>query len=179
MSISAPSCLESKYRGEVFVSRVPRNVSPFEADIFIDNASKGALASLNDALRMELRPLGVGVLHIVTGGISTKFYGNSAGQKLPEGSVYSPIRADIEQAVAGHTASTLQTMTPETYARKVVDNVLSSWQTTTYWVGGQTLIGYAGVKFGWDSIRDLVVGYMTGMYALRDKYLAATQGKKA
>lgn len=128
---------------------------------------------------MELRPLGVGVLHVITGGVSTKFYGNSAGQKLPEGSVYTPIAADIEKAVAGHTASSLQTMTPETYARKVVSNVLSSWPTTTYWIGGQTLIGYLGVKFGWDSIRDLVIGYMTGMYALRQKYLAATRGKKA
>lgn len=143
------------------------------------NASKGALSTLNDALRMELRPLGVGVLHVITGGVSTKFYGNSAGQKLPEGSVYTPIAADIEKAVAGHTASSLQTMTPETYARKVVSNVLSSWPTTTYWIGGQTLIGYLGVKFGWDSIRDLVIGYMTGMYALRQKYLAATRGKKA
>ncbi|KAF3002822.1 hypothetical protein E8E14_006001 [Neopestalotiopsis sp. 37M] len=179
--VFAPLLVEAAVRGGkprvVNIGSVVSRVQvPWEG---LYNASKGALASLNDALRMELRPLGVGVLHIVTGGISTKFYGNSAGQKLPEGSVYSPIRADIEQAVAGHTASTLQTMTPETYARKVVDNVLSSWPTTTYWVGGQTLIGYAGVKFGWDSIRDLVVGYMTGMYALRDKYLAATQGKKA
>ncbi|KAK6219105.1 catabolic L-serine/threonine dehydratase [Pestalotiopsis sp. IQ-011] len=143
------------------------------------NASKGALSTLNDALRMELRPLGVGVLHVITGGVSTKFYGNSAGQKLPEGSVYTPIAADIEKAVAGHTASSLQTMTPETYARKVVSNVLSSWPTMTYWIGGQTWIGYLGVKFGWDSIRDLVIGYMTGMHALRQKYLAATRGNKA
>ncbi|KAH8200792.1 hypothetical protein TruAng_005029 [Truncatella angustata] len=136
----------------------------------IYNASKGALAMLNDTLRMELKPIGIEVLHIVTGGISTKFYGNSAGQKLPENSIYAPIADDIERAVAGHTASSLQTMTPEVYAKKVVNNALSSRPTTTMWVGGQVSIGWMGTKFGWDSIRDLIIGYMLGMTSLARKY---------
>lgn len=133
---------------------------------------------LNDTLRLELKPLGIEVLHIVTGGISTKFYRNSAGQKLPETSLYAPIAADIEKAVSGHTATGLQTMTPETYARKVVNNVLSGRPTTTMWIGGQTLIGWMGTKFGWDGIRDLIVGYMLGMSSLAKKYREARQTKK-
>ncbi|KAK6075940.1 oxidoreductase [Seiridium cupressi] len=144
----------------------------------IYNASKGALAMLNDTLRLELRPLGVDVLHIVTGGVSTKFYSNSTGQKLPENSLYEPISADIEKAVAGHTATGLQTMTPETYARKVVSNVLSSSPTTTMWIGGQSFLSWTGVKFGWDSIRDLFVGYMLGMRSLTRKYRELQQMKQ-
>lgn len=134
---------------------------------------------LSDTLRLELQPLGIGVVHIVTGGISTKFYSNSAGQKLPENSIYGPIAADIEEAVAGHSAKTLQTMTPETYAKKVVANALSSRPTTTMWIGGQTLVGWLGTKFGWDSIRDLIVGYMMGMSSLAKKYQKSTHTKVA
>jgi 1-acylglycerone phosphate reductase len=134
---------------------------------------------LNDTLRLELRPLGIEVLHIVTGGISTKFYNNSTGQKLPENSLYTPIAADIGKALAGHTAKGLQTMTPETYAEKVVSNALSSWPTTTMWIGGQTLIGWMGDKFGWDSIRDFIVGYLLGMTSLTKKYNETRRPKQS
>lgn len=132
---------------------------------------------LSDTLRLELRPLGVEVLHIVTGGISTKFYSNATGQKLPENSLYTPIAADIEKALAGHTATTLQTMTPETYAQKVVANTLSSSPTTTMWIGSATTLGWLGTKFGWDAIRDFLVSYKMGMSSLTKKYQASRHAK--
>lgn len=132
---------------------------------------------LNDTLRLELSPLGIEVLHVITGGISTKFYSNSAGQKVPENSMYAPIAADIEKGVSGHSSKNLQTMTPEVYARKVVSNMLSSRPTTTMWLGGQTMIGWLGNKFGTDAMKDLIVGYMLGMTSLGKKYRASRPSK--
>lgn len=55
-----------------------------------DNATKGALASLSDTLRLELRPLGIEVLHVVTGGVATQFYSNARGQTVSHLSLSLP-----------------------------------------------------------------------------------------
>ncbi|KAI1853797.1 hypothetical protein JX265_003869 [Neoarthrinium moseri] len=143
------------------------------------NASKGALAILNDTMRLELRALGIEVLHVVTGGIATKFYTNSGGQKLPEGSLYSPIASHIEANVGGGEAKAKQTVTAETYARKVVGNALSSRPTTTMWIGGMSFISWFGIKFGWDSVRDLIITRMFSMASLEKKLKESRQLPKA
>lgn len=87
---------------------------------------------LNDTMRIELQPLGIKVIHIVTGGIATKFFHQAAGQSVPEGSVYTPILEDIMNGVSGRDAIELQGTAVDVYARNVVSNVLSRNPSTTF-----------------------------------------------
>lgn len=124
-------------------------------------------------MRLELQILGIDVLHVVTGGISTKFFNNAAGQKLPATSLYAPIAAEMEADLAGQSSRETQTTTPEAYARKVVSNTLSSWPATTMWVGGKSVTSWAGDKFLIDSVKDYIVGSVFyGIGSLRAKYVA-------
>ncbi|ORY71695.1 uncharacterized protein BCR38DRAFT_18100 [Pseudomassariella vexata] len=43
------------------------------------NTNKGTLFSLNDTLRLELRPLSIELPHIVPGGVQTHFHANAKG----------------------------------------------------------------------------------------------------
>lgn len=62
-------------------------------------ATKAALHSISDALRMELAPFGIQVITIQPGAIESEF-GNNATQSLlatlPENSVYQPLKPFIE-----------------------------------------------------------------------------------
>lgn len=62
-------------------------------------ATKSALHSLSDAMRMELAPFGIQVLTIMPGAIASEFGNNAAGSlsnTLPSDSVYQPLRQYIE-----------------------------------------------------------------------------------
>lgn len=62
-------------------------------------ATKAALHSLSDALRMELAPLGVQVMTIQPGAIQSEFGNNaerSLAATLPADSLYQPVRAFID-----------------------------------------------------------------------------------
>lgn len=62
-------------------------------------ATKAALHSLSDALRLELAPFGVRVLTIKPGAIQSEFGNNaerSLAATLPAGSRYQPVRSYIE-----------------------------------------------------------------------------------
>lgn len=143
------------------------------------NASKSALASLSETMRLELAVLGITVLHVYTGGIKTEFLAHSNGQTLPESSIYAPVAGDIQDYVAGSRLRKTQTTTPEAYARNVVGNALSRSPSTTTWVGSMSLISWIGYRFGWDGINDLVFRFMFGMRSLRAKWAAATESKTA
>ncbi len=62
-------------------------------------ASKAALHSISDALRMELAPFGIGVLTVQPGGIRSEFGNNaerSLAETLPADSRYNALRRYIE-----------------------------------------------------------------------------------
>ncbi|KAH8664036.1 putative short-chain dehydrogenase/reductase [Xylariales sp. PMI_506] len=144
----------------------------------IYNASKGALYSLNDTMRVELQPLGITVIHIVTGGIKTKFFANASGrQTIPETSLYAPVAAEIQKNVDGHAATATQTMSAEEYARKVVANTLSSWPTVTMWIGGLAFLSWLGARLGLDGINDMIIGYKFDIPAMATK-LKLYRGQK-
>lgn len=118
----------------------------------IYNSSKAALALLNDTLRVELLPFNIGVLHVVTGGIKTKFYANAEGCVLPQDSMYAPVRKVMESGVTGRHASAMQDYTAEKYAREVVSNTMSWWPRKNIWLGSSaatTWLGYNLMSATW------------------------------
>lgn len=63
-------------------------------------ATKSALHSLSDALRMELAPFNVDIITIQPGAIESEFGNNAAStlaNTLPEDSLYNPVRNFIEK----------------------------------------------------------------------------------
>lgn len=49
------------------------------------SASKAAVSSLSDTLRVELAPFGVKVITLVTGTVQTHFFDNAVPTELPRG----------------------------------------------------------------------------------------------
>ncbi len=118
-------------------------------------ASKAAVDAMCAALRMELKPFGVHVLHMVTAAVKSNF-GEAALAKaaLPPGSVYAPIQSYIDNRCR---LSQQGSMSPEEYARRLCDGALDPAKPAELLVGGRALRyliygrwvpkGYAAAKF--------------------------------
>ena len=85
-------------------------------------ASKAALHALSDAMRMELGPLGVRVVTVQPGGITSKFGDNASHQiQFPEGSLYTSIAKFIQgRAQLSQRGATLV----DVFAAEVVTHLL-------------------------------------------------------
>lgn len=101
----------------------------------IYNASKAALHSYSEALRIEVAPLGVHVITVVTGGVKSRIA--RVKRSLPEDSAYKELEDHYQKRQIQS-----QTLGMETaiYAKKVVKKILEAegwlWRTKTIWVGG-------------------------------------------
>ena len=87
-------------------------------------ASKAALNAIGDAMRMELGPLGIHVVTVQPGGITSNF-GNAGHEKvrLPAASLYQPIARFIEKrAQLSQNGATPANV----FAAQVVDDLLAS-----------------------------------------------------
>ena len=87
-------------------------------------SSKAALHALSDALRMELAPLGIRVVTVQPGGVTSSF-GNHAEEaiRLPEGSLYQSAAPSIRaRAQAGQVNAT----PADLFVVPVVDALLKS-----------------------------------------------------
>ncbi|CAI4210904.1 unnamed protein product [Parascedosporium putredinis] len=77
------------------------------------NASKAAIHSLSDTLRVEMAPFGV---KVVTGGVRTNFSRNTPAYHFPEDSLYNTARDILEPVMAGRSTDMFHT-TPEEFAK--------------------------------------------------------------
>lgn len=87
-------------------------------------ASKAAVSSLSDALRMELAPFGMRVMEVQPGAIDTRFATNAkheAEQVIHEGSAWWPLREGVR-------ARANASQTHPTPARNVARDVLNAVQ---------------------------------------------------
>lgn len=99
------------------------------------NASKAALHSYSETLRIEVAPLGVHVITVVTGGVKSRI--SRVKRSLEEDSVYKKIEgAYFKRQSYSQTVG----MDTKAYAEQVVRQVLSAegwlWRTRTIWAGG-------------------------------------------
>jgi short-subunit dehydrogenase len=104
-------------------------------------ASKSALNSLSDALRMELKPLGVRVITLQPGHIRSRFGATASAAADRD---YSHSRyAAISDAIADRAAASQNHATPaEDFARHAADRILASRPRPVITLGksGRTLV---------------------------------------
>lgn len=95
------------------------------------NASKAALHAYSDTLRVELAPLGVRVVNIVTGGVKSNIA--RTHRTLPPDSYMQPLAADYESRL---THSQQLGMDTKQYANSCVRQVLAGdgWLMKTRWI---------------------------------------------
>lgn len=106
------------------------------------NASKAALHSYSDTLRVELAPFGVKVITVYTGGVKSNIARTE--RTLPEGSPYAPLQANYQRR---QKHSQEVGMNTEDYAREVVRKILAGdgWilKRRAIWAGGgATLVSW-------------------------------------
>lgn len=94
------------------------------ADMFapgVYNASKAALMSWSETLRLEVQPFNILVISLVTGAVATNVMSHS-NMNLPENSLYQKALPEIQTRGVGDDVSNKST--PADFAREVVKDVL-------------------------------------------------------
>lgn len=104
------------------------NISSVAAELNVPwfgiyTASKGALTTLSETLRLEVAPLGVQVQTIMVGNVKTNALVDKAAFVLPPTSRYLEIRDAIARWVAGGDRP--KGMSPDVFAEKLVKDILS------------------------------------------------------
>ena len=127
------------------------------------NASKAALHSYSDTLRVELAPFGVNVITVVTGGVKSNIARTE--RTLPQGSPYAPLEANYQRR---QKHSQEVGMNAEEYAQEVVGKILAGdgwiWKRRIIWAGGGAalvswIILFLGIGSGfWDWIMTRMFG---------------------
>jgi 1-acylglycerone phosphate reductase len=98
----------------------------------IYQASKAALITAGEGWRLEMAPLGVRVVTLITGGVATKFLANFEPVTLPEDSIKHIIEKQEDHVPFG--------VAPEKYALDVLRYV-ERGGTGKIWIGGGSLLG--------------------------------------
>lgn len=97
------------------------------------NSSKAAFMSASETWRMELAPLGVRTITLMTGGVKTKFFDNYIQRQVPETSYYIGAKDAIQKMGDGSLQDS--GVDRYAYASKVVQAVERK-ESGKLWVGG-------------------------------------------
>lgn len=95
------------------------------------NATKGAVASYSDTLRLELDPLGVRVVTLFMGEVSTGLM-RQDNITFGEESLYADFEAKVKERSVHHAKVS---MPPDVFASHVVERVLASGNPSYIWKG--------------------------------------------
>ena len=126
------------------------------------NASKAALHSYSDTLRVELAPFGVRVVVVRTGGVTSNI--SRTHRTLPPDSIYLPLADEYERR---QTHSQANAIPNEQFARSVVRQVLIYPSRDTIWEGGKSwLVWFVSNVFPrW--VMDMVMARMFHLWKLK------------
>lgn len=134
-------------------------------------ASKAALQSVTDVMRLELAPFGIKVIHVISGGVNTAWLEHCANYDLPATSIYASVRDDIEPAVRGDISRKNLTYPLNKFAAEVVRNTLSPRPSVQYWVGNRAFSIWILITFFWHTFGDAVTANMYGLAAASSKLI--------
>lgn len=120
------------------------------------NASKAALHAYANTLRVEMAPLGVKVITIVTGGVKSRIAAHVT-RVLPDNSVYSPLEQNYLRR-QGHSQE--GAMPTDAYAESVVKQVLPGAGPWPW----RWLLSDARKKWIWEGNKSWLVYFLAGGY---------------
>ncbi|USW48228.1 Putative short-chain dehydrogenase/reductase SDR, NAD(P)-binding domain superfamily [Septoria linicola] len=129
------------------------------------NASKAALHSYSNTLRVELEPFDVRVVTVVTGGVKSNIA--RTHRTLPEDSIYFPIEKEYTERL---THSQAQGVPNEDYARRVVKQVLTKPKKDHLWEGGKAWLVWFVSNFLPRWVMDSVLSRMFKLWKLKGTY---------
>ncbi|EXJ96424.1 hypothetical protein A1O1_01550 [Capronia coronata CBS 617.96] len=131
--IQAFAPLLIKAKGYVVNNTSVAGVLPFGAFGSIYNSSKAAAILGSETWRLELAPLGVRTLTLVTAAVKSNVWVNMAPPTIPENSYYHPLQGYITDLSDGRLQK--DGITAKEYGDKVVREV-EKGTTGKLWVGG-------------------------------------------
>ncbi|KAJ9641236.1 NADPH-dependent 1-acyl dihydroxyacetone phosphate reductase [Knufia peltigerae] len=120
------------------------------------NASKAALHAYSNTLRVELAPLGVKVITVVTGGVKSRI-NSHVTRVLPGNSIYTPVEGNYIRR-QGHSQE--GAMSNEAYAASVVRQVLPGAGPWPW----KWLLSDARRRWIWEGNKSWVVYFLSGGY---------------
>ncbi|KAG2420158.1 hypothetical protein HFD88_004958 [Aspergillus terreus] len=127
------------------------------------NGSKAAVAAYSDTLRIELQPLGIKVVTLFMGEVSTKLMSPDT-ISFQTGSLYSDVLEHTKERSRNHAKNS---MSPETFAREVVDQILirspGLGRGEYLWKGTNAWVVWFLNAVGWRKIFDGLVKKMVGL----------------
>ncbi|KAJ5399634.1 Glucose/ribitol dehydrogenase, partial [Penicillium sp. CMV-2018d] len=127
------------------------------------NASKAAVASYSDTLRIELDPLGIKVVTVFMGEVATNLM-SSDNISFGSGSIYIDAEENAKERSRNHSKNSLK---PEVFARQIVEEVLVKnpryGQGEYLWKGSNAVLIWFLNAVGWRKIFDNTVKKMVGL----------------
>ncbi|CZT15777.1 related to estradiol 17 beta-dehydrogenase [Ramularia collo-cygni] len=125
-------------------------IIPFQA---VYNASKAAMSTFTQTLRIELQPFDIAVVELKTGGVKTNVIKNNRtkGASLPESSIYAPAKDAAEDLASGQWAEEHLNMKPEDWARAVTVELLKGNPPPVISKGDSVWTAWIGnfIPYGW------------------------------
>jgi 1-acylglycerone phosphate reductase len=137
------------------------------------SASKSALHMLTDVLRLELAPLNISTLIVVTGSIATNFHaaGRMPDGSLPPGSYYLPAEKHIKARAVGD--DNIPRSSSKDFAEGVVNDVLNSKSGRTWQGRHATLVRVGSALFPTSlMVSDVLIKVLPALIWLIGSYVA-------
>ncbi|KAH8777473.1 hypothetical protein F5883DRAFT_600991 [Diaporthe sp. PMI_573] len=129
----------------------------------IYNSSKAAETMISESLRIELEPLGVRVMTVMLGQVSTQMYANTVAFQLPEGSPYEKIASAIKSSSKGDLNHNNEPA--DVVARNLVRDTISG-RRGQIWRGGLARTVYLALWLLPTRLFEWIVHLKRGVYDL-------------
>jgi len=136
------------------------------------NASKAALHSYGNTLRLELAPFNIQVMTIITGGVKSNIASNR--RLIQPSSLYAPIAEIFAQRRAGRSQE--GALPTDVYAQRVVYQSLKPAVKAWYWTGNFSFVCWFIDTFLWRTGFDWIFSNHFGLATLK-KYLRSENKK--
>ncbi|KAI1074586.1 NAD(P)-binding protein [Whalleya microplaca] len=120
------------------------------------NATKAGLHHWSNTLRVEMAPLSVKVLTVISGEIGTNILRSDRDRELPEDSYFSPLAPEFKR----HVQRSPETTNRFSYAAQVVSQSLRPDPPAWLWYGKTTRIVRFFDMFAWRTIWDCIFWFM-------------------
>ncbi|KAI2633948.1 short-chain dehydrogenase/reductase [Xylaria nigripes] len=111
-------------------------------------ASKAAVHAIARTLRVELKPLGISCVTLMTGSVRSRLFEN-APTTVPAQSLYGAVAREIEERDILKAAWWVEA---EVFAREVVEELVRERPRLDIWRGGMAWVAYLLGWFGWEGM---------------------------